>query len=172
MTKITTVILSLLLSASSIAFAQQVPSGYLSLDQYDNTRGAAVATNAKASPASALTASAPANASGAGVPTTALPKETAPAVPASSSSKPAISYDAVRGASLRATLEQWAAISGWQPIVWKLPEDTDFTLGGSDHFEGDFVAATRSFINSLGAEAELRVHFSRGNRLVVVEPLQ
>lgn len=127
--------------------AQQAPVGYLSLDQYDKTR-----TSAQAASSAKF--------------------ETLAKGVAQDSVKSPVSYDVVRGASLRATLEQWAAMSGWQPLVWKLPEDTDFTLGGSAHFEGDFVTATRSFINSLGAEAELRVHFSQGNRLVVVEPLQ
>jgi hypothetical protein len=79
-------------------------------------------------------------------------------------------YEAVTGASLRATLERWAKTSGWQPVVWKLPEDTDFTLGGSGRFEGDFITATRAFVDSLGPEADLRVRFNQGNRLVVVEP--
>lgn len=73
---------------------------------------------------------------------------------------------------MRATLEQWARQAGWQPLAWKLPEDTDFTLGASARFEGDFITATRNFVASLGAEAELRVRFNQGNRLAVVEPLQ
>ncbi len=86
--------------------------------------------------------------------------------------KAAVVYEAVRGASLRATLERWAVQSGWQPLAWKLPEETDFTLGASARFEGDFLTATRAFVASLGPEAELRVRFNQGNRLVVVEPLQ
>lgn len=81
-------------------------------------------------------------------------------------------FDAVRGASLRATLEQWARQAGWQPLAWKLPDDTDFTLGASARFEGDFVTATRNFVAALGAEANLRVRFNQGNRLAVVEPMQ
>lgn len=82
----------------------------------------------------------------------------------------ALVFTAERGASLRATLEQWAQKAGWQPISWKLPEDTDFTLGAAGTFNGDFVTATRAFVNALGSEADLRVHFNQGNRLMVVEP--
>lgn len=80
-------------------------------------------------------------------------------------------FEVVRGASLRATLERWAKESGWQPLSWGLPEATDFTLGADGQFSGDFITATRSFVNSLGSEAKLRVQFNQGNRLVVVEPL-
>jgi len=93
------------------AHAQQAPSGYLSLEQYDSARQ---------KPAEA---------------------------------KASVVYEAVRGASLRATLEHWAALSGWQPLAWKLPEETDFTLGASARFEGDFITATRAFVASLGPEA-------------------
>lgn len=130
MNKALFVTLALLLGAVYPAAAQQAPSGYLSLDQYEQTRQPA-------------------------------PKATAPVV-----------YEVVRGTSLRATLERWASISGWQPLAWKLPEETDFTLGASAKFEGDFITATRAFVASLGPEAELRVRFNQGNRLVVVEPLQ
>lgn len=81
-------------------------------------------------------------------------------------------FEVVRGASLRATLERWVRNAGWQPLVWQLPEDTDFTLGASARFEGDLVSATRHFIEALGAEANLRVRFNHANRLVTVEPLQ
>lgn len=122
--------LALLVGGLTSAHAQQAPSGYLSLEQYDSARQKP--TEAKAS----------------GV------------------------YEAVRGASLRATLERWASLSGWQPLAWKLPEETDFTLGASARFEGDFITATRAFVASLGPEAEMRVRFNQGNRLVVVEPMQ
>lgn len=79
-------------------------------------------------------------------------------------------YVAERGTSLRTTLEQWSKKAGWQPISWKLPEDLDFTLGAQGVFNGDFVTATRAFINSLGTEAELHVQFNQGNRLLVVGP--
>ncbi len=121
---------SLLFLVGGHAFAQQPPSGYLSLEQYE----------------------------------TATVKPATASVP--------VVYEAVRGASLRATLERWASLSGWQPLAWKLPEETDFTLGASARFEGDFVTATRAFVSALGPEAELRVRFNQGNRLVVVEPLQ
>lgn len=81
-------------------------------------------------------------------------------------------FEAVRGASLRQTLEQWAHEAGWQPVSWQLPEDVDFTLGAGARFEGDFVTALRGFINALSPEANLRVRFVQANRLVVVEPLQ
>lgn len=119
-----------LTGGSLSAYAQQAPSGYLALDQYET-----------ASPSGSA-------APGSGV------------------------FEAVRGASLRATLEAWAVQAGWQPLAWKLPEDTDFTLGASARFDGDFATATRSFVSALGAEAEIRVRFNQGNRLAVVEPLQ
>ena len=125
--------IALLVGASLPAAAQtapSAPSGYLSLEQYDQSRQTE-------------------------------PKAAVPTV-----------YEVVRGASLRATLERWALASGWQALAWKLPEETDFTLGAAARYEGDFVTATRAFINSLGPEAELRVRFNQGNRLVVVEPLQ
>lgn len=81
-------------------------------------------------------------------------------------------FEAVRGASLRATLDRWAQVSGWQPVVWKLPEDTDFTLGASGRFQGDFLSSTKALINALGPEANLRVKFHHANRVLVVEPMQ
>ena len=81
-------------------------------------------------------------------------------------------YEAVKGASLRATLQRWAHASGWQDIVWKLPEDTDFTLGATARFQGDFLSATRSLINALGSEANLRVKLHHANRVLVVEAAQ
>lgn len=86
--------------------------------------------------------------------------------------KPGALFEATRGASLRATLEKWVADAGWQPLAWKLPDETDFTLGASAKFQGDLVTATKAFIEALGPEAELRVRFNSGNRLVVVEPLK
>lgn len=117
--------------AASSAFAQQAPSGYVSLDAYQ--------------PPAARTAV----------------------------TKPqAVSFEVMRGASLRATLEQWTNAAGWQPLTWNLPDDTDFTLGASAKFEGDFVSAMRSLMNALSPEAQIRVRFVHANRLVIVEPLQ
>lgn len=80
-------------------------------------------------------------------------------------------YEAPRGASLRATLDKWASSAGWQPVVWKLPEETDFTLGASGRFEGDFVTASKALVNALGPEANLRVRFHHANRVLVVESM-
>jgi hypothetical protein len=89
----------------------------------------------------------------------------------SADGSPAIpEFKAERGASLRTTLELWAEQAGWQPLSWKLPEETDFTLGASHTFKGDFVSVTRAFVAALGPEAELRVAFNQGNLLMVVEP--
>ena len=81
-------------------------------------------------------------------------------------------FEAYRGASLRETLQRWASAAGWQEVVWKLPADTDFTLGAAARFQGDFLSATRSLVNALGAEANLRVRFHHANRVVVVEGAQ
>lgn len=81
-------------------------------------------------------------------------------------------FETYRGASLRETLQRWAQAAGWQEVVWKLPADTDFTLGAAARFQGDFLSATRSLVNALGAEANLRVRFHHANRVVVVEGAQ
>lgn len=81
-------------------------------------------------------------------------------------------FTVVRGDSLRATLERWSKQAGWQEIAWKLPEDSDFTLGANATFNADLVTATRAFVRALGIEAELRVRFSQGNKLMIVEPLK
>lgn len=93
--------------------------------------------------------------------------EDAPAVPLD---KQNLTYVVESGASFRETLDLWLERVGWQKLSWKLPADTDFTLGAHAEFTGDFITATSSFINSLGAEAKIRVHFKKGNRLMVVEP--
>lgn len=80
-------------------------------------------------------------------------------------------YEAVRGASLRQTLQRWAQVSGWQDIVWKLPNEADYTLGASARFKGDFLSATRALIDALGPEANLRVSIHHPNRVVVVEQM-
>ena len=81
-------------------------------------------------------------------------------------------YEAIRGASLRATLQRWARASEWQDIVWKLPDDTDFTLGATARFQGDFLSATRSLVNALGTEANLKIRIHHANRVIVVETAQ
>lgn len=81
-------------------------------------------------------------------------------------------FEAIRGASLRATLDAWAQAAAWQPIVWQLPADSDFTLGAGGRFDGDFLLATKSLVNALGPEANLRVRFHHANRVLVVEALQ
>ena len=81
-------------------------------------------------------------------------------------------FEAIRGASLRATLQRWAQASGWQDVVWKLPGDTDFTLGATARFQGDFLSATRSLVNALGSEANLKVRIHHANRVFVVEAAQ
>lgn len=81
-------------------------------------------------------------------------------------------FEARRGESLRITLARWANAAGWQEPVWQLPEDTDFTLGATGAFEGDFLSSTKALINALGHEANLRVRFHHANRVLVVEPLQ
>ncbi|MDO8416468.1 MAG: TcpQ domain-containing protein [Agitococcus sp.] len=90
---------------------------------------------------------------------------------ASASVKPPASamYVALKGASLRATLENWAQISGWQEVIWKLPPDTDFTLGATGRYEGDFVSVTKALVASFGEEAKLRVHFHGANKVVSVD---
>lgn len=154
---------------ASAAWAQ--PAGYVGLDAFEAVNPAGTAAPAAkaqaAAPSQGLPAlpTAPQAASGS-------PAEATPAFQGVTSAAAPTLFDAVRGASLRATLEQWARQAGWQPLAWKLPEDTDFTLGASARFEGDFITATRNFVASLGAEAELRVRFNQGNRLAVVEPLQ
>ena len=80
-----------------------------------------------------------------------------------------ISYVALKGASLRATLEHWAKISVWQEVVWKLPADTDFTLGASGRYEGDFLSVTKELISSFGSEGKLRIQFHSANKVVSVE---
>lgn len=89
----------------------------------------------------------------------------APAEPA----KPV--FQAKLGASLRKTLETWARQAGWTEVAWKLPEDVDFTLGMDGTFDGDFMAATRSFVDALGCEAELRVLFNQKTKVALVEPV-
>lgn len=79
-------------------------------------------------------------------------------------------YSVEFGASFRETLDAWLQQVGWQKLSWKLPPDTDFTLGGRGDFKGDFVTATTAFVNSLGKEAKIHVHFNKGNRLLVVSP--
>lgn len=81
-------------------------------------------------------------------------------------------FEATRGASLRTTLDTWAQSAAWQPVVWQLPAETDFTLGAEARFDGDFLSATKALINALGAEANLRVRFHHANRVLVVEALQ
>lgn len=81
-------------------------------------------------------------------------------------------FEAVKGASLRVTLDSWAKISGWQAIVWELPPDTDFTLGASARFQGDFLSATKALIQALGPQANLRVRIHHANRVIVVEAVQ
>lgn len=97
-----------------------------------------------------------------------LDDHTAPAAASSAS----VTFETVRGASLRETLQHWAQTAGWQEVVWRLPPDADFTLGASARFQGDFLNATRALVNALGAEANLRVRFHHANRVVVVERMQ
>lgn len=81
-------------------------------------------------------------------------------------------FEAVRGASLHATLDRWAKASGWQEVVWQLPPETDFTLGASARFEGDFLSSTKALIQALGDEANLRARFHHANLVLVVEAVQ
>jgi hypothetical protein len=81
-------------------------------------------------------------------------------------------FETQRGASLRETLQRWAQQAGWQEVVWRLPASADFTLGANARFEGGFVGATRSLVDALGREADLRVRFHHANRVVVVEPMR
>jgi hypothetical protein len=82
---------------------------------------------------------------------------------------PTLVYAALKGASLRATLEHWAQISGWQEVDWRLPPETDFTLGANGRYEGDFISVTKALVSSFGDEAKLRIHFHSGNKVVSVE---
>lgn len=181
--------LALALCATA-AWAQ--PAGYVSLDAFEPVNpgvptprqagapAAPLAPNVAVKAANPSTGTAASTSGTQGLPAlptgpsaaSADPAQPAPAFQGVTPAAAPTLFDAVRGASLRATLEQWARQAGWQPLAWKLPEDTDFTLGASARFEGDFVTATRNFVASLGAEAELRVRFNQGNRLAVVEPLQ
>lgn len=81
-------------------------------------------------------------------------------------------YEAHRGDSLRTTLDRWALRAGWQPPVWEMPTDSDFTLGSSARFDGDFVSATSALINATSAASNLRVKFHHANRVLVVELVQ
>lgn len=96
-------------------------------------------------------------------------EEVKPAVPLDQQN---LTYVVEPGASFRDTLESWLTRVEWQKLAWKLPPDTDFTLGARAEFTGDFVTVTKKFVNSLGSEAKFNVHFKKGNRLLVVEPGQ
>jgi hypothetical protein len=81
-------------------------------------------------------------------------------------------FEVARGASLRQTLGRWSRIAGWQDVVWQLPEDTDFSVGASARFQGDFVGAIRSLMAAIGPETNIRVRVHYGNNVLVVEQLQ
>jgi len=162
--------LFLLAALAWVAASQAQPAGYVSLDAFEPVNAVAAPAAARAPQATAPARLAPLpNAAPAPAATSA---PSAATLPSSTTATVSGTFDAVRGASLRGTLEQWARQAGWQPLTWKLPEDTDFTLGASARFDGDFITATRNFVAALGSEAQLRVRFNQGNRLAVVEPLQ
>jgi len=67
-------------------------------------------------------------------------------------------FFAPSGASLHETLDRWAAQAGWKAVTWRLPEDTDFTLGQARRFDGDVEQAAKSLIAAIGSEANLVLH--------------
>lgn len=123
------------------AFAQ-APAGYVSIDDVAVEKG----IGALAIPP----------------PVTEVIAEPAPAKPI---------FVAKEGASLRDTLERWTKEAGWAKVSWKLPSDLDFTLGMAGTYEGDFMTATRQFVDALGCEGELRVLFNPSTKVALVEPI-
>lgn len=77
-------------------------------------------------------------------------------------------FAAPSGASLRETLDRWAAHAGWKAIVWKLPEDTDFTMGQARRFDGDIEQAAQSLIDAIGVEASLSLHADKATKTLTV----
>jgi hypothetical protein len=77
-------------------------------------------------------------------------------------------FAAPSGASLHETLDRWAAQAGWKAVVWKLPEDTDFTLGQARRFDGNVEQAAKSLIEAIGAEANLVLHADQATRTLTV----
>jgi hypothetical protein len=77
-------------------------------------------------------------------------------------------FEAKAGNSLRFTLDSWSKRAGWSKPRWDVPGDTDFALGGTVRFEGDYRTATQSFVKALGAEANLQVRFDLPQRRAVI----
>jgi hypothetical protein len=77
-------------------------------------------------------------------------------------------FEAKAGNSLRSTLDGWSKRAGWGEPRWDVPAGTDFALGGTVRFEGDYKTATQSFVAALGAEANLQVRFDLPQRRAVI----
>lgn len=77
-------------------------------------------------------------------------------------------FEARAGDSLRSTLNAWSKRAGWAAPQWKIPAETDFAMGATIRFEGDYKTATRAFINALGSDASLQVSFDVPSRSAVI----
>ena len=84
---------------------------------------------------------------------------------------PGAAFEAKAGDSLRETLVAWSRKAGWSAVEWRLPGGLDFTLEISGFYPGDYMEATRAFIDALGCEAELRVLFNPTTKVTRVETL-
>ena len=81
-----------------------------------------------------------------------------------------MAFAVVRGDSLHTTLDTWAKLAGWQPVIWKLADGTDFTLGASHTFTGDFPTAIKDLTEALNPDGGLRFRLNHANRVILVEP--
>lgn len=76
---------------------------------------------------------------------------------------------ATKGDSLRETLDNWTKSAGWQPLIWNLPENVDYTLGASASFNGDFPSIISEFVDALGADAKFKVLINSSNNVISIE---
>ena len=81
-----------------------------------------------------------------------------------------LTLSADKGESLRFTLNDWAKRAGWQPVVWHLPDTTDYTLEASASFTGSFETNITALVDAFGSDAKFKLILNPSNKVISVEP--